>query len=86
MKPHPVVDGNGNKLLMKPVIKHNFPLVATCDLTKSMTYGLVRAKRCNPEVMHQQAVKECKGALSSFKYQPGDQVSLDQFVLSTPGR
>ena len=72
MKPHIAVDGNGEKLLMDPVNKPNFPSAATCDLPKSETWQLACTKRCNPGVMRTQAVEEREGILSTFQYEPGD--------------
>ena len=76
MKPYIVVDENGKKLLMKPVIEPKFPLAATCNLTKNETWLLARAKCSNTGVMRTQVLEERKGILTTFQYVPCNQVIL----------
>jgi hypothetical protein len=45
-----------------------------------------RAKQRKPEVKKSKAVPEEVGALSREKYETGDFVSMDQYVVKTPGR
>ena len=54
------------------------PLCTTCELT--------RAKKRNPKVIKTQAIKEREQVLAADQYDPGDFVSMDQFVVRTPGR
>lgn len=49
--------------------------------------SLARAKRRSPKVVRQEeAVKEKEAILSWDKYEAGDFVSMDQFIVKTPGR
>ena len=45
-----------------------------------MSFALVNPKKCNPQVMQQQVVKD-----TLDNYQAADFVSMDQFVANTPG-
>jgi hypothetical protein len=44
-----------------------------------------QAKQCKPEVKKSKAVPEEAGALTREQYETGDFVSLDQYVVKTPG-
>lgn len=86
MRPTQSLDRNGEKRLMPCVIVPKFPTAANCAIPRCQTCELARAKRRNPEVMRQQAIKEKEGILAADRYEPGDFVSMDQFVCHTPGR
>ena len=47
---------------------------------------MARARQCKPNVVKLKAVPEEAGALSWDKYEVGDFVSLDQYVVKTTGR
>jgi len=80
MRPTQSLDRNGEKRLMPCVIVPKFPTAANCAIPRCQTCKLARAKRRNPEVMRQQAIKEKEGILAADRYEPGDFVSMDQFV------
>ncbi len=64
------------------VITPVFKTAATCPIPKCIACELGRAQRR----MKQLAVEEKAGVLSANQYQPGDFISMDQFVSGTPGR
>jgi hypothetical protein len=86
MKPQRCVDTDGKKSLMPSVIRPKFASASTCPIPKCQDCELARAKRRNPKVMKQQAIKEKEGILSAGAMEPGDLVSMDQFVSKTGGR
>ena len=86
MKGHSSKDSAGKTSWMPPVIHPKVPSAASCPLPKCQTCELSRAKKRNPKVVRQQAIKEREAVLSWEKYQPGDFVSMDHFVVNTPGR
>jgi hypothetical protein len=47
---------------------------------------LSRAKQSKLDVKKSKAVPEEAGALARDKYETGDFISLDQYVVKTPGR
>ena len=51
-----------------------------------MSCQLTQARKRSPVVKQQKAIVEKEGILARDKYEPGDFVSTDQFVCSTPGR
>ena len=86
MRGHQSQDSNGKNVWMPPVIKPKFPAATTCPLPKCQSCELARAKKRNPKVVKQEAVKEKEAVLAWDKYEVGDFVSMDQFVVKTPGR
>ena len=71
---------------MPAVIEPRFPSAATCPVPKCQTCELARAKRRSPKVVRQEAIKEKEAILAWDEYEAGDFVSMDQFVVNTPGR
>ena len=86
MVPHQATDKNGLHDMMPSVIEPNFVTTSKCPIPRCASCELARATKRNPEVMKQHAIKEKAGVLLADKYQPGDLVSMDQFVSGTPGR
>ena len=62
-----------------------FASTSNCPVSKCTSCELVHAKKCSLQVVWQHAIKEKEGILALDKYQPGDFVSIDQLVVSTPG-
>ena len=62
------------------------PSASNCAIPKCHTCELARARKRNPKVFKQEAVKEKEDVLSWDKYEAGDFVSTDHFIVSTPGR
>ena len=86
MVPHRAKDANGLTDMMPCVITPVFKTAATCPIPKCIACELGRARRRPTGSMKQLAVEEKAGILSANQYQPGDFVSMDQFVSGTPGR
>ena len=85
MHVHTAKEPNGNHSLMPTVNKPKFAYTSNCSVPISSSCELTCAKKCNPQVVQQHVIKEKEGILALEKYQPGDFVSLDQFVDSTSG-
>jgi len=86
MVPHRAKDENGLQDMMPCVITPAFKTAATCPIPKCTACELGRARRRPTGSTKQLAVEEKAGILSANQYQPGDLVSMDQFVSGTPGR
>ena len=86
MKGHSSKDSAGKSAWMPPVIHPKVPSASSCPLPRCQTCELSRAKKRNAKVVKQQAIKEREAVLAWEKYQPGDFVSMDHFVVNTPGR
>ena len=86
MRVHQSQDSNGKNVWMPPVITPKFPAATSCPLPKCQSCELARAKKRNPKVVKQEVVKEKEAILAWDKYEVGDFVSMDQFVVKTPGR
>ena len=86
MKQHEAVDRDTDSVLMPQVIKPRFPSTSYCKVPLCTTCELSRAKKRNPKVIKTQAIKEREQVLAADQYEPGDFVSMDQFIVRTPGR
>ena len=71
---------------MDRVICPKIRSASTCPIPLCQSCQLSRAKQRKPSVTKSKAVPEEAGALSRDKYETGDFVSLDQYVVKTPGR
>jgi len=72
--------------MMPCLITPIFKTAATCPIPLCASCKLARARRRPTGSTRQLAVEEKAGILSANRYQPGDLVSMDQFVSGTPGR
>ena len=86
MRGHMSVDQHGEKVWMPAVITPKFGSSSSCAVPKCTSCELARAKKRNPKVVKQEAIKEKEAILAWDKYKPGDFISMDQFVVKTPGR
>jgi hypothetical protein len=59
---------------------------ANCPIPLCQSCQMARAKQRKPNVKKSKAVPEEAGALAREQYETGDFVSLDQYVVKTPGR
>ena len=80
------IDANNERVIFPQVIKPKFPSASSCPIPLCTACELAQAKRRNPEVTKQTAIKEKEGILSAGAVEPGDFVSMDQFICKTPGR
>ncbi len=83
---HQVKDPHGCHTWVPPVIKPKFAASTTCPIPKCPSCELSRAKKQNPKVVKQEAIKEKEAILAWDRYQAGDFVSMHQFVVKTPNR
>ena len=86
MVEHESRDHNDDSVIMPQVIKPKFATTSSCKVPLCTVCELARAKKRNPEVIKQQVIKEKEGILAADKYEAGDFVSMDQFIVKTPGR
>jgi hypothetical protein len=63
---------------IKSAATYPIPLCRSCQLS--------RAKQCKPNVVKSKAIPSEEGALTRDQYETGDFVSMDQYVVKTPGR
>ena len=80
------VDDNGNETILPPVISPKFASTPCCPVPKCHSCELARQKQHSPQVKTSRPVPEKEGSLSWDKYEAGDFVSADQFIVNTPGR
>ena len=71
---------------MDRVIIPKIKAAATCPIPMCQSCQLSRAKQRKPATTKSKAIPEAIGALTRDKYNVGDFVSLDQYVVKTPGR
>jgi hypothetical protein len=76
----------GVETVLPPVIPSKFATASSCLIPKCTACQLASMRKRNPQVVKQLPIPEKEGILSWDKYEPGDFVSSDQFVVKTPGR
>ena len=54
--------------------------------SQNVSCELSKAKKRSPEVTKSRVVEDSVGVLSSERHQVGDLVSVDQYIVKTPGR
>jgi hypothetical protein len=86
MRENKAIDSNGREHILPPVISPTFASTPNCPIPLCQSCELARGKRRNPQVKHSTAIPEKEGLLSRNRYEAGDFVSADQFVVNTPGR
>ena len=86
MREIPMEDPAGVTTIATQVIKPRYAGAATCRIPICQSCQLARAHQRKPNVQKTKAVPESAGALSREKVEVGDFVSMDQYVVRTPGR
>jgi hypothetical protein len=81
-----VEEPDGRVSVMDRVICPRIRAVANCPILFSQSCQMARAKQRKPKVTKSKAVPEEAGVLVCEQYKNGDFVSLDQYVVQTPGR
>ena len=71
---------------MGPIIHPKFATAAKCVVPVCEECVLGRAKKRSPDVAKKKNVLEKKRILARAKYEVGDFMSTNQFVLKTRGR
>eukprot|EP00804_Cyclotella_cryptica_P022545 CCRYP_009449-RA/>CCRYP_009449-RA protein AED:0.37 eAED:-0.02 QI:0/0/0/1/0/0/2/0/345 len=86
MREHKAVDDTGRETILPPVIPPKFASTPNCPIPKRHSCELARQKRRSPQVKKSTTIPEKEAVLSRDRYEGGDFVSADQFVVNTPGR
>ena len=86
MQPQKYKDANDVETTRKPVIEKKQSGSSSCPIPRDSTWEMARAKRRSPKVMKQIAIKEREGVITAKNYKVGEHVSVDQYVVKTPGR
>mmetsp|Transcript_12663 Transcript_12663/g.26696 ORF Transcript_12663/g.26696 Transcript_12663/m.26696 type:complete len:115 (+) Transcript_12663:51-395(+) len=86
MREHRSKDEHGREDIIPAVIKPKFASTPNCNIPLCMTCRLAQAKRRNAQVSTSKPVADKKDILSWDRYEVGDFVSADQFVVTIPGR
>ena len=86
MTPQQVEEPDGTKHVVALIIQTKFSTAAKCAVPVCESCLLVRAKKRSPGVVNKKAIPEKKGILARDKYEVGDFMSTNQFVVKTPGR
>jgi hypothetical protein len=77
---------DGKVSTMDRVISPRIRSAATCPIPICKSCQLAQARQRKQNVVKSKAIPEEVGALSKERYEVGDFVSLDQYVVKTPGR
>ena len=86
MTPQQVEDPDETKHVMVPIIHPKFASAAKCAVPVCESCLLVRDKNRSTGVAKKNSVPEKKGTLSRDKYEVGDFMSTNKFVVKTSGR
>ncbi len=81
-----IKDKHGRSIILPPVIKPAFASTPCCKCPKCTYCELTRAKQRNTGVTKSKLVHKKKDILSWDRYDVGDYISADQFVVLIPGR
>jgi len=77
---------NGTCSVLPPIIQAKFPTSSKCAVPAYESCLLARAKKRSVGIAKVKAVPEKEGILASDKYEAGDFISTDQFIVKTPGQ
>ena len=80
MVEHEGISSNDESVIFPQVIKPKFKSTSSCPIPLCAACELARAKKRNPGVKKQQAIKERQDILACNQYQAGDFVSMDQYL------
>ena len=86
MKPQRYKEPSGSSGVMEPVITPHISDASSCAIPVYESSELARSKQRNPKVTRSKAIPEREGCISTEKDLPGNFVSMDQYVVRTPGR
>ena len=71
---------------MDRVIKPRIKSASNCPIPLCQSCQMSRAKQRKPKITKSKVIPEVEGAISKEQYEAGDFVSVDQYVIKTPGR
>jgi hypothetical protein len=75
----------GQRTVLPPIIKDEFPSAQNCVVPLCQLCLLARAWKRTPNVKQTRDLPESEGALSRDQYEVGDFISTNQFICRTPG-
>ena len=86
MKVAEIKEPNGRVSVMDRVIVPKINAASNCNIPMCQTCQMSSAKQRKPNVSKSKVVESSVGSISKEQYQTGDFVSMDQYVVKTPGR
>ena len=86
MKPTRYKDDDGRPVELPPVIPTIYASTRNCPHPMSLSGKLSKMKSQGAKTIVTKKVPSKEGVLSTEKYEPGDMISTDQFIVRTPGR
>ncbi len=86
MREQQLEEPNGTRSVLPPIICAKFPTASKCAVPACESCLLARAKKRVVGVAKVKAIPKKEGILARDKYEVGDFVSTNQFVVKTPGR
>ena len=85
MRETKAVDDDGKEPILHPVIPPKFASTPCCPIPKCHSCELSQQKQHSLQVKKHKAVPKKEGSLSRDRYEAGDFVSADQFIVNAPG-
>ena len=79
------IDDDGKETVLPPFVTPTFASTPNCPIPVCHSCELARQTQHNPQVKQSKAIPKKEGLLSRDKYETGDFVSADQFVVNTSG-
>ena len=86
MRTHALEEPSGITGVMDKVIQPQIPAASSCPIPICQSCLLSKARQRNPKVVKSKALPQREAALTRDQYCTGDFVSMDQYVVKTPGR
>ena len=86
MKVANVVEPCGRETVKDRIIAPKYNSAVTCEISKCQSCQLLRAKQLKSKPVKSKAIKDAEGAITRDKYQTGDFVSMDQYVVKNGDR
>jgi hypothetical protein len=80
------IDDVGRELILPPVITPTFASTPNCPIPMCHSCELAHQKRHSPKVKQSHDIPEKEALLSRDRYEAGDFVSANQFVVNTSGQ
>ena len=86
MVEHEGLSRNNELVIFTQVMKPHYKTLSIFHVPLCVACELARTNKQNPGMKQQKEIDEKRGILATDKYCAGDFVSMDQFVVKTPGR
>ena len=85
MRSIPMEEPSGASSVAPQIIKPKVPQSSSCPLPTCQSCQMARARQQKPNIVKSKVIQINAGALSRDKYELGDMVSMDQYVVKNPG-